>query len=376
MKDKLAWHNEKRKVDDLIKNPANPRRMSEKQAEELRKSLEKFNLAEVPAVNTDNRIVAGHMRVATLQLLGRGGEEIDVRVPNRPLTEKEYKEYLLRSNQNRGEFDWELLANNFEINELIGAGFDEELSFMFDDVMTLSEDDALFGLVQQVRAGRKRTGRGGVERSFGLLTGIAKCIRCGLGVGYQKRQYKRSKKNPNWNDTTTHEYICTGYKYRGICSQRVMSASKLEGSVLDQIKNLFKNPKVQERIVYDGEDQEAIDREKEILRLGREMASEETKLLRQHEAYERSVISMDEYQQNIGRIREETAKCRTEQERLQSHGYLTSQKSVAIAKLLDSFRDFDNLWGAMALDERKMILRSVVKEVRAGNDKVEIDFIM
>jgi DNA modification methylase len=140
MKEKLTWHNEKRKVNDLIPNPENPRRMTEKQTEELRKSLEKFNLAEIPAINTDNKIVAGHMRVAALQLLGRGSEEIDVRVPNRPLTEKEYKEYLLRSNQNRGDWDWDLLANNFDIDELIGAGFDEELSFMFDDVMTLSED--------------------------------------------------------------------------------------------------------------------------------------------------------------------------------------------------------------------------------------------
>ena len=140
MKEKLSWHNEKRKVNDLIPNPENPRRMTEKQTDELRKSLEKFNLAEIPAINTDNKIVAGHMRVATLQLLGRGSEEIDVRVPNRLLTEKEYKEYLLRSNQNRGDWDWDLLANNFDINELIGAGFDEELSFMFDDVMSLSED--------------------------------------------------------------------------------------------------------------------------------------------------------------------------------------------------------------------------------------------
>jgi hypothetical protein len=137
---KLVWHTEQRKVNDLIPNPENPRRMSEKQTEELRKSVEKFNLAEIPAINTDNKIVAGHMRVATLQLLGRGDEIIDVRVPSRKLTDKEYKEYLLRSNQNRGDWDWDILANSFDINELIGAGFDEELSFMFDDVMSLSED--------------------------------------------------------------------------------------------------------------------------------------------------------------------------------------------------------------------------------------------
>ena len=140
MNEKLSWRNERRKVNDLIPNTENPRRMTEKQAEELRKSLKKFNLAEVPAVNADNRIVAGHMRVAALKLLGRGDEEIDVRVPNRPLSEKEYKEYLLRSNQNRGDWNWELLAKNFEMEELLEAGFDEELAFMFDDVTALSED--------------------------------------------------------------------------------------------------------------------------------------------------------------------------------------------------------------------------------------------
>jgi len=89
---KLSWHTEQRKASDLIPNSENPRKMSEKQAEELKKSLEKFNLAEIPAINTDNKIVAGHMRVATLQLLGRGDESIDVRVPNRKLTDKEYRE--------------------------------------------------------------------------------------------------------------------------------------------------------------------------------------------------------------------------------------------------------------------------------------------
>ena len=53
---KLSWHTEQRKVSDLIPNPENPRKMSEKQAEELKKSVEKFNLAEIPAINTDKEI--------------------------------------------------------------------------------------------------------------------------------------------------------------------------------------------------------------------------------------------------------------------------------------------------------------------------------
>ena len=131
--------------------------------------------------------------------------------------------------------------------------------------------------------------RGGSERSIGLLTGIAKCIRCGEGTCYQKRYHGRSKQNPNWKNTFTYEYTCSGYKYKGICHQRVMSALKLEGAVIDQIKNLYSHPKVQEKIVYDGKDQSILDNEKEIARLTREIALLPEKEKRHTDAYERGL---------------------------------------------------------------------------------------
>jgi len=85
----LEWHNERRKVSELIPYEFNPRKLSESRKEKLINSLAKFNLAEVPAINTDGRIVAGHQRVKVLLILGRGEEVIDVRVPNRELTEQE-----------------------------------------------------------------------------------------------------------------------------------------------------------------------------------------------------------------------------------------------------------------------------------------------
>lgn len=123
--EKLFWKTEKRKVIDLVPFEMNPRMMSVKQAEDLRKSIEKFNLAEIPAVNTDNRIVAGHQRLMTMKLLGRDQEEIDVRVPNRPLTDEEFQEYNLRSNKNVGEWNWDMLAN-IEMPMLKEAGFTKE----------------------------------------------------------------------------------------------------------------------------------------------------------------------------------------------------------------------------------------------------------
>lgn len=72
---------------------------------DLKKSLKKFNLAEIPAINLDGKILAGHQRIKALQLLGRGEELIDVRIPNRQLTEDEAKEYLIGSNAIGGDWD-------------------------------------------------------------------------------------------------------------------------------------------------------------------------------------------------------------------------------------------------------------------------------
>lgn len=121
--EKLVWHNEKRKVDDLIPYEQNPRQLTEKQAEDLKNSLDKFGLVEVPAIDLDNKIIAGHQRMKIMQLLGRGQEEIDVRLPNRKLTNEEFREYLIRSNKNTGSFNWDMLANSFNTEDLIAWGF-------------------------------------------------------------------------------------------------------------------------------------------------------------------------------------------------------------------------------------------------------------
>jgi hypothetical protein len=118
----LAWKTEKRVISELIGHPKNPRKMSEAQMRNLQESLDRFNLVEIPAIDTDNTILAGHQRLKAMQLAGRGEEEIDVRVPNRPLTATERDEYLLRSNQNTGSWDEELLKA-MDMDLLLDVGF-------------------------------------------------------------------------------------------------------------------------------------------------------------------------------------------------------------------------------------------------------------
>jgi len=137
----LVWRTEKRRVNDLIPHERNPRILSDAQAENLKRSLEQFGLVEIPAVNLDGTILAGHQRVKILQLLGRGTELIDVRVPSRKLTKDEAERYMLTSNAVTGDWDFDLLRS-FDTELLLDIGFsDAELSHIWDEALEVEDDD-------------------------------------------------------------------------------------------------------------------------------------------------------------------------------------------------------------------------------------------
>lgn len=144
---KLVWKTETRKLKDLIPTEKNPRYMSEFQKGELKKSLEKFNLVEIPVINTTNKILAGHQRISVLLAIGEL-EEIEVRVPSRELNADEEKEYLLRSNKNVGEWDMSSLLENFEKDFLWDIGFDKVEIPVLDvnEINSTYEEDEYSGL--------------------------------------------------------------------------------------------------------------------------------------------------------------------------------------------------------------------------------------
>lgn len=132
----MKWNNEKRKLGDLIGYEKNPRKLSEKQKEDLKKSIDKFDLVEVPAINTDNKIIAGHQRIKVLIDKYGLDYEIDVRVPEKKLSAAEYKEYLYRSNKNTGDWDWDIVHLE-ETDFLLDVGFmDWEVSYADIDPST------------------------------------------------------------------------------------------------------------------------------------------------------------------------------------------------------------------------------------------------
>ena len=112
-------------ISKLTPTENNPRQISEKDFESLKKSLKDFpemkSIREV-VVDENLRILGGHMRVRALQDLG----ETKVYVKQVfGLTEEQKDEFVIRDNVQQGDWDMDALANAWSDYPLIDWGLDE-----------------------------------------------------------------------------------------------------------------------------------------------------------------------------------------------------------------------------------------------------------
>jgi len=104
----------------------NPRQIDKDAFSQLKRSLESFDCVEPVVINTNpdrfNVIIGGHQRIkAAKDLKWEEFPCIEVDLP----IEKE-KELNVRLNKNTGDFDFDMLANHFEVEDLVDWGFDEK----------------------------------------------------------------------------------------------------------------------------------------------------------------------------------------------------------------------------------------------------------
>lgn len=124
-------------INDLKEADYNPRQMTEKQVADLTASIREFGLVDPIIVNKHldrmNVVVGGHQRLKIARTLGF--TEIPVVYVDLPLDRE--KRLNVRLNKNNGQWDWDLLANNFDKETLLDIGFDKNDLNMFD----LAEDE-------------------------------------------------------------------------------------------------------------------------------------------------------------------------------------------------------------------------------------------
>lgn len=133
-------------LDDLILTEQNPRTVSKHEMDRLCKSMRedpefiKCRPVLVNAVGPLNRqlnVYAGNQRVRAAKILG--WTQIPCVIENQ-LSENVIKERTLKDNMHAGDWDFDMLANNFDVDMLIDVGFDaKQLELDLPEMVESSE---------------------------------------------------------------------------------------------------------------------------------------------------------------------------------------------------------------------------------------------
>ena len=142
---------ESKLIKDLKPATYNPRQISTKDYNSLKESVKKFGLVDPIIINQNgNVVVGGHQRLKICKEL----KHIEIDCVVLDLSKEEERELNIRLNKNSGEFDMDILANEFDIDELVDWGFkhidlDLNIDKIVDDniddsaIITITEEDLI-----------------------------------------------------------------------------------------------------------------------------------------------------------------------------------------------------------------------------------------
>jgi len=146
-----------RKIAEL--NPAeyNPRQLTDKQYKQLKKSLKTFGCVEPVVINSNpmrkDVIIGGHQRCKVWADLGND----TIPTVEIELGEAEEMELNVRLNKNTGEFDFDMLANYFEVDTLKDWGFqDYEFGRNYDDDIADLDNEDMADILSDMTSGVRK----------------------------------------------------------------------------------------------------------------------------------------------------------------------------------------------------------------------------
>ena len=111
------------KLSDVKSNPNNPRLIKNDKFEKLVQSLKDFpEMAKVRpiVVNQDFVVLGGNMRLKAMK--EAGWKEVPIQVVD--WSEQQQKEFIIKDNVGFGEWEWDVLANEWEADDLEKWGLD------------------------------------------------------------------------------------------------------------------------------------------------------------------------------------------------------------------------------------------------------------
>jgi len=111
-------------IGTIIPNPTNPRIIKDDKFKKLVKSIQEFpQMLELRPIVVDSNMVVlgGNMRLKAC--IASGLKEVPIIVADQ-LTDEQKGEFIIKDNVGFGEWDWDLLANEWDVEALTDWGLD------------------------------------------------------------------------------------------------------------------------------------------------------------------------------------------------------------------------------------------------------------
>ena len=128
-------------IQEVRLNEENPRYIKDHKFEKLVKSIKEFpqmlDLRPI-VVNQDMIVLGGNMRLRACREAGL--TEVPIIYADN-LTEEQQKEFVIKDNSSFGEWDWDILANEWDTEQLIDWGMDIPDDWAVDEVLEAEEDN-------------------------------------------------------------------------------------------------------------------------------------------------------------------------------------------------------------------------------------------
>ena len=132
------------KIKDIKNNPNNPRIIKDDKFKKLVASIREFpKMLEIRpiVVNDDMIVLGGNMRLKAIKELGLTEAPV-IKISD--LTDDEQRQFIIKDNAGFGEWDWNMLANEWDVEDLEKWGLDLPLILnpeQFGDEFTLADGD-------------------------------------------------------------------------------------------------------------------------------------------------------------------------------------------------------------------------------------------
>lgn len=120
----INWHLENIPIKQLKDHAKNPRQISKDQFHHLENLIKKFGLIDKPIINQDFTIIGGHQRIKILKKMK--AKTVECWVPDKQLEQADIDHLCIGLNLNKGEWDFDVLANEWDELDLLKWGFTEE----------------------------------------------------------------------------------------------------------------------------------------------------------------------------------------------------------------------------------------------------------